>query len=234
MLPEPLTPLVILLRVGAALFTGFMIGLEREINGKAAGLRTTVLVCVSTTLVVIVAYLSLEQAAVVSNSAWYPDPNRVIQGILTGVGFIGAGNILRQGTLIRGLTTAAGLWYVTILGIAFGSGYYFVGWLGLGVALLVLYLLPILERRLNNERYADVLVSVAMDGVNPKEIRELVRGFGVHIERFDLHYDVLQKSKTIQLDVRYRTSHKIDLQQSVTDRMLQLDGVHQVRWDQQN
>lgn len=54
MLPEPLTPLVILLRVGAALITGFMIGLEREINGKAAGLRTTVLVCVSTTLVVLV------------------------------------------------------------------------------------------------------------------------------------------------------------------------------------
>ena len=233
-MPEPLTPLVILLRVGAALFTGFIIGLEREINGKAAGLRTTILVCVSTTLVVIVAYLAVEQAAAVSNSTWFPDPNRVIQGVLTGVGFIGAGNILRQGTLIRGLTTAAGLWYVTILGIAFGSGFYFVGWLGLGVALLVLYLLPFLERRLNNERYADVVVSVALDGASPADIRELLRKFNVKIERFDLHYDVLQKSKTVQLDVRYRTSRNIDLQQSVTDRMLELNGVHEVRWDQQN
>lgn len=178
--------------------------------------------------------MTLEQAAAMSSSSWFPDPNRVIQGVLTGVGFIGAGNILRQGTLIRGLTTAAGLWYVTILGIAFGSGFYLIGWLGLGVALLVLYLLPILERRLNNERYADVVVTVAMDGATPKDVRDLVREYGAHIERFDLHYDVLQKSKTIQLDVRYRTSRKMDLQQSITDRMLLLDGVHQVRWDQQN
>jgi putative Mg2+ transporter-C (MgtC) family protein len=233
MFPQPLTPVEIMLRIGAALLAGFLIGLEREINGKTAGLRTTVLVCVSTTVVIVIAYLGLEQA-VLSGAEWRPDPNRVIQGVLTGVGFIGAGNILRQGTIIRGLTTAAGLWYVTALGIAFGSGYFTVGAGALVVALAVLYLLPLIERRLNNERFASVVVELDMDGASPSDVRAFIRQSGATIERFDLHYDLREKSKTIQLDVSYRVSRKVNFAQRVTDGLIRLAGVHQVKWDQQN
>ena len=109
-------PLVLAVVLGGA------VGLERESHGRPAGLRTHILVCLSATMVILVSRtvaatpLDLEQTTRVF------DPNRMGAGIVTGIGFLGAATVLRSGDVLRGLTTAACIWYVAVLGIVLGEG----------------------------------------------------------------------------------------------------------------
>lgn len=125
-----------LLRLGAALLLGSVLGLNRELHGKAAGLRTHALVCLGAAVATLLALGPLDRPGSV-------DPNaitRVVQGILTGVGFLGAGVILRDPMgHVTGLTTAATIWICAVLGIVCGLGQW--GLLGIGAVLTVLLLL---------------------------------------------------------------------------------------------
>src|SRR5690606_29104215 len=112
---------VVLLRLGLAAMAGAIVGLERESHGRAAGLRTTMLVCVSAAVAMLVSH-ALFVASTGPGISWRPDPARLAAGILTGMGFLGGGAIIREGNMVRGVTTAAALWFVTVLGLAFGSG----------------------------------------------------------------------------------------------------------------
>lgn len=114
-LPDAEQAVRVVLRLVAALLAGGLIGLQRETSGKAAGLRTHILVCMSTTLMLVA----------VSEVDMQPDAmSRVIQGLATGIGFLGAGAILKleDRGRIRGLTTAAGIWMTAAIGIAIGLG----------------------------------------------------------------------------------------------------------------
>lgn len=127
---EVATNFVVFLNLVGALLLGFVVGYERSYHGRAAGMRTYALVCVASCAVtVIVGY----------PGAWYggsalfqhvsagtppPDPTRVIQGIVTGVGFLGAGVIMKEGLNISGLTTAASIWAASVIGILVGIGFY--------------------------------------------------------------------------------------------------------------
>ncbi|GMU92398.1 MAG: methyltransferase [Candidatus Hydrogenedentota bacterium] len=120
-----------------------LLGLERERKGRAAGLRTHVVVCLGSTLTMIVAdYLARDWAA--AHEQIWLDRGRIAAGILTGIGFIGAGTIINRGSVHRGLTTAAMLWLVAGLGIAIGAGYFLVAVCGTVFALAsVLVLEPV-------------------------------------------------------------------------------------------
>jgi putative Mg2+ transporter-C (MgtC) family protein len=118
------------LRLGAALIIGSVLGLNREIHGKAAGLRTHALVCLGAAVATLVSLQSPMGFIPVDQNAI----GRIIQGILTGIGFLGAGVILRDpGGHVTGLTTAATIWVCAVLGVVCGLGY----WLILGVALIL-------------------------------------------------------------------------------------------------
>src|SRR3954471_21695100 len=139
--PLPLQEVV--LRIFAATVAGMIIGMERESRGRAAGLRTTILTCLAATLAMITSeYLFTGAAEATAGGNWRPDPARLGAGILTGIGFLGAGTILRHEDTIRGVTTAACLWCVTVLGLAFGAGLFVVGGIGLAIAFVTLILLP--------------------------------------------------------------------------------------------
>lgn len=114
-LPDPQQTVRVVLRLVAALLAGGIIGLQRETSGKAAGLRTHILVCMSTTLFLIAASETGLQGDAMS---------RVIQGLATGIGFLGAGAVLKleDSRRIRGLTTAAGIFMTAAIGIAIGLG----------------------------------------------------------------------------------------------------------------
>src|ERR1044071_3637012 len=124
------------LRLGAALLLGSVLGLNRELHGKAAGLRTHALVCLGSAIATLLALRPPSRWATV-------DPNaitRVVQGILTGVGFLGAGVILRDPMgHVTGLTTAATIWICAVLGIVCGLGYW--GLLGITVVITLLVLI---------------------------------------------------------------------------------------------
>lgn len=122
--PELSTNLLIFLNLFGALVLGLMVGYERSYHGRAAGMRTYGLVCMaSAALTVLAGYPGFwfgGQLGVVPNA----DPTRVIQGIVTGIGFLGAGVIMKEGFNISGLTTAASLWAVAVIGIVMGIGFY--------------------------------------------------------------------------------------------------------------
>src|SRR5438105_12990606 len=141
-----------LLRLVTAFVAGFVVGWERESHGRPAGLRTNILACVASALAMIVSEVLFTQSAASNPSiSWRPDPARLGAGILTGIGFLGAGTILRHTNVVRGVTTAASLWFVTVLGLAFGSGEFALGFIGVGLALVALFILPRFERYIETD-----------------------------------------------------------------------------------
>ena len=120
--------------VVAAALSG-LIGLEREWRERAAGLRTHMLVGVGSALFTLVSAYGFNDFLVGGSNVVRADPSRIAAQIVTGIGFLGAGAILRQGLTIRGLTTAAGLWVVAAIGMAVGAGYYEGALIATGVVL---------------------------------------------------------------------------------------------------
>lgn len=141
-LPDSQETVRVLVRLVAALIAGGVIGFQREASGKAAGLRTHMLVCAGTALfVVAVLNIGMEHDAV----------SRVIQGLATGIGFLGAGAILKveSSYQIKGLTTAAGIWMTAALGVTIGVGQLGTAAIGTVLAWCVLAILIKLDRRID-------------------------------------------------------------------------------------
>lgn len=135
--------LEIIARILVSVLLGFVIGLERELTNKSAGLRTNILVCLGSTVFTI---LSIYAFTYPENSNFPRDPARIAAQIVTGIGFIGGGTVLRHGVSVFGLTTAATLWIVAAIGMAVGAGSYLVALVTTIVAFLVLVLIRELER----------------------------------------------------------------------------------------
>lgn len=131
------------LRLGAALLIGSVLGLNREIHGKPAGLRTHALVCLGAAVATLVSLQSPMGFIPVDQNAI----GRIIQGILTGIGFLGAGVILRDPNgHVTGLTTAATIWVCAVLGVVCGLGYWLILGVALSMALIALILGVVVER----------------------------------------------------------------------------------------
>src|SRR5438270_13896759 len=125
-------------RVALAAALGAVLGLERELRDREAGLRTHLLVSVGSALFTIVSAYGFREFLTSGQSVVRADPTRIAAQIVTGIGFLGAGAIIRQGLAIRGLTTAATLWVVAAIGLAAGAGYYSAAVITTGVALVAL------------------------------------------------------------------------------------------------
>src|SRR6202049_1068527 len=117
--------LVMTVRILGALAIGAAIGLERTFHGRPAGFRTHSLVCVASSLLMLVTVYQSEWMTEITIDAIRTDPTRMAQGIMTGIGFLGAGVIFKEGLTVRGLTTAASIWITAALGILIGIGFYF-------------------------------------------------------------------------------------------------------------
>jgi putative Mg2+ transporter-C (MgtC) family protein len=124
------------LRLGVAAGLTGLIGLERELRERAAGLRTHMLVGVGSALFTIVSAYGWSDFVFNRDEGTILDPTRIAAQIVTGIGFLGAGAIIRQGLSVRGLTTAAGLWVVAAIGMAAGAGYYSAALVGTAIVLV--------------------------------------------------------------------------------------------------
>lgn len=142
-LPSAEETVRIFVRLVAALVAGGLIGFQREVAGKAAGLRTHILVCAGTTLFVLAASAAGMQQDAMS---------RVIQGLVTGIGFLGAGAILKveASSQIKGLTTAAGIWMTAAVGVAIGIGHLGMAAIATGFAWFVLAVLIRVDKRVES------------------------------------------------------------------------------------
>jgi putative Mg2+ transporter-C (MgtC) family protein len=161
-----------------ATLAGGLIGLERSYHGRPAGFRTHTLVCVASSLLMLVTIYS---------GRWFPagtlekvqiDPTRMAQGIMTGIGFLGAGVILREGFSVRGLTTAASIWVTAAIGILAGIGFYFPVAVATALVLGVLTVFRWIEAWMPSQFYAHFQVRFPRDMVMPEgELRELISRF---------------------------------------------------------
>lgn len=122
-------------RIVLAALLGGAVGIEREIHGSDAGFRTHILVCLGSSLFMMISFLMSQEYG----SMGTVDPSRIAAGVVTGIGFLGAGAVMRSGTSIQGLTTAASIWAVSAIGLAIGAGLFTAGTLTSGVVLVVLY-----------------------------------------------------------------------------------------------
>jgi putative Mg2+ transporter-C (MgtC) family protein len=170
----------IVFRLIAALAAGGLIGLERSHRGRPAGFRTHALVCLASTLLMLVT---------VYESHWFPrdsaarviiDPTRMAQGIMTGIGFVGAGAIIKEGFSVRGLTTAASIWITAAIGILTGVGFYFAALIGTILTLGTLSAFRWIEARLPTESYAVFTVRFARDAMmSEAALRQLIAEHGL-------------------------------------------------------
>ena len=219
----------VLLRIGFALSAGLILGLERESHGRAAGLKTTILACVASCLAMILSE-NFYRETLSATGVFRPDRARLAAGILTGIGFLGAGAIIRQGTLVRGVTTAAVLWYITILGLSFGSGHLMLGSIGTVIAILALFALPYTEQLIKKDFYVSVTVVVEMTGVPDEEIRRSIEETGVIVQRTDLDYDLAAQTKTLHCELKLRRNHVFDRSHIVVEKLLTCRGIKRVKW----
>jgi len=212
-----------------ALVLGGLIGFEREWNGRPAGLRTHVLVCVSSTMLIMMAQRSGAEFEVGADANLVFDPNRMGAGIVTGIGFLGAATVLRSGDVLRGLTTAACIWFVAGLGIALGNHNYALAIVATALALFVLTVLnkvagfidAVLYRRLiviHGSAEAELLSSGIMAVLKDNDLRVLDLASG-------------HDNDTGEHELVFYVSLKNDLQSArVTERIAAIDGVKKARW----
>ena len=179
MTPEEL---LITVRVLAAVLVGASIGFERTFHGRPAGFRTHALVCLASSLLMLVTVYPNWWMAVTPSDAFRTDPTRMAQGIMTGIGFLGAGVIFKEGLTVRGLTTAASIWITAAIGILLGIGFYFAATVGAIATLAVLAAFRFIEHRLPAEFYAHHSLTFQRGAIMSEEdLRRLIGEHGFSI-----------------------------------------------------
>jgi putative Mg2+ transporter-C (MgtC) family protein len=157
----------------AALAAGGIIGMERSFHGRAAGFRTHALVAMASSMLMLVTLLQGQWLTV--TDVLRTDPIRMAQGIMTGIGFLGAGVIFKEGLTVRGLTTAASIWTTAAIGILMGVGLYAAGALATLLTVGVLSVFRRIENRLPAQVYAQCVLRIARDGATSEdEVRRLL------------------------------------------------------------
>jgi putative Mg2+ transporter-C (MgtC) family protein len=202
--------IVIIEHLLIALAAGGIIGLERSYHGRPAGFRTHALVCVASSALMLVT---------VYQSHWYPeafagrvalDPTRMAQGIMTGIGFLGAGVIFKEGLTVRGLTTAASIWITAAIGILAGIGFYFPLAITTVLTLLTLSFFRWIESKLPGDYYGHLEVRFSRGDAMPEdEFRRFLREQGFSIANLSYRYSA--NAAYIEYRMVVRTSRGDDV-----------------------
>lgn len=204
-----------IIRIGFALGLGFLLGLERELTNKTAGLRTHILVCLGACVFTIISIYGFPTFAggdnvVVENSTGIRDTGRVAAQVVSGIGFIGAGAVLRNGPMIIGLTTAATLWLSAAIGMTCGVGMYGLATLTALSSVAVLTLIRVFERRLlpssikKTRRYK---ISIYCNGDDTNLIHDFLSNTVDHLEEFSCKR-LIENPEKSKISARYELTNK--------------------------
>ncbi|MHC1744919.1 MAG: MgtC/SapB family protein [Syntrophobacteraceae bacterium] len=195
----------ILAHLVVAMAAGGMIGLERSYNGHSAGFRTHTLVCMASSVLMLVAIYQTDWFAQTVTETVRIDPTRMAQGIMTGIGFLGAGVIMRDGLSIRGLTTAASIWITAAIGILAGVGFYWGVAIVIALTLGTLTIFRWIESRLPTLSYAQCSLRLAHKApLSETDLRDVMAQHGFDIVH--LSYSFAQDAVSVyRYDMRIRT-----------------------------
>jgi putative Mg2+ transporter-C (MgtC) family protein len=187
----------ILTHLLVATLAGGLIGLERSYHGRPAGFRTHTLVCVASSLLMLVTMYQAKWFTGAPLDTVRVDPTRMAQGIMTGIGFLGAGVIVREGLTVRGLTTAASIWVTAAIGILAGVGFYSVVLIGSVITIGTLTVFRKIESRMPSQIFSNNTIIFGRDNyMSETEIRELllINGFSVA----NISYRLMEKGEQLE------------------------------------
>lgn len=223
--------LEIIIRIGLSGIAGTLLGIEREKHGRAAGLRTTLLVALAACIAMIISdefyRNSFAQQALAGG--WHPDPARLAAGVLSGMGFLGAGVIIRQSNhMIRGVTTAATLWFVTIIGLAFGAGAIGIGLVATVISIFILVLIPHLESLIKNDWYSDLGVSFKCSECSIPVLVKALDSLKVKVKGVDCDEDLQADRCDVVLHLKYKRSGQINFMEAITQAIREVPGVSRI------
>lgn len=177
------------LRIALSVVCGFTLGLERKIRKHPVGIRTLVLMCLSSCL------LGLTSMTMSNVGVYYGDPTRIAAGVVTGIGFLGGGVIFRQGFNIRGLTTATIIFASAAMGLAASDGLYIPVLVSLVISVTILTVVEKIEHKFFPiERTKAIHIVFNHSDIDEKEIASFITNFGLTIIDTDYHYDGSKKS----------------------------------------
>jgi len=216
------TQIILRILLGAAL--GAVIGFERERDNQPAGLRTHMILVIGATLAMV---LSVNLGYLFARPGTPADPARLAAQVISGIGFLGAGAILRYGFNVKGLTTATSLWTMAIVGLAVGAGYYLIGVVTTALMLLVLGLLNVIENRFvrtSISRYISLQADYRKGVV--KAIRQLVNEFTDDLLSFTIQKHVKNKRIRIQIVARI---HRDQTLEDLVDALSDIEGLRSLK-----
>ncbi len=204
------TSLLITTNLLASLIAGGIIGMERSLHGRPAGFRTHALVCLASSLLMSVTAFQSSWITVDNNELFRTDPTRMAQGIMTGIGFLGAGVIFKKGLNVRGLTTAASIWITAAIGILFGIGFYFPAIFATVLALITLSLFRWIEAKIPSHHYVNNTITYLRDKT-PSQIavKELLSIHGFKVE--GISYQLIGDGSLFQYKMTIRTNDSSNL-----------------------
>ncbi len=187
-----------ILRLGAAAVLGGLVGLERELHGRSAGLRTHLLVCLGAALAMVVSLNFAEVFGTALHPSLQCDPARIAYGVMAGVGFLGAGAILHQGSGVRGLTTAASLWCSAAIGLGCGFGMFEIVGAATLIVLFALRTLAWAERKIAARSHRRITLTISdMSFEAVDDCRKVLELAGTHISNVGFQRSYDKKETTI-------------------------------------
>ncbi len=207
----------ITIKIFFSIFLGGLVGLEREIKHKPAGLRTNILICLGSTIIMIV---SLNLSKIYGSIV---DPSRIAAQVVTGIGFIGAGAIIRARGSVHGLTTAATIWVIAGIGLAIGNGYYSTAIISTFVVMIILNLGTRLEKRFKPETdiYRYNIISVNIESVF-NAIKNITNIFPFEMEEM--------KIEKFDNKIKFQTAFKgkSEIQKEFVEKMINSEGIEEI------
>ena len=208
-----------LMRLGLSVVLGGIIGTEREHNNQPAGLRTHMILVIGACLAMM---LSINLG-----TASGSDPARLAAQVVSGIGFLGAGAILRFGFNVKGLTTATTLWTMAIVGLAVGMGYYLISIIATVVIMIVLSVLDLIERRFVRANILRTfVVEVSDDKGIVREIRNIVDQYAFQKMGFSIQKSSENKFLQIEIVARFNNSEKLE---NLIEQLSELEGLTSVK-----
>lgn len=211
------------LRLFLAAVLGGLVGLEREAHGRAAGLRTHILVCVGATLIMLTG-VNLAMSFQYSSNV---DPFRMAAQVVSGIGFLGAGTIIRFRASVKGLTTAASLWAVAAIGLSIGSGFYKGAFFATTLVLVSLFALTRMESKMIKRDWYKTLKLVTKSGPNQlKAIREILSDYNTEIKDFEIK-KIDEDNVNLELHLKLINLRFSD---NIISDILNIKGIEKARW----
>jgi len=201
--PAGITTSDLVIRLCLGFAAGAIIGFERSLKRQVAGLRTHILIATGATLLMLLSIYLPEQYAGPRTG----DPGRIAAQVVSGIGFLGAGAIIRLGNNIRGLTTAASLWFVAAVGLAIGGGLFIIAGIAEALGLLALSLLDIVEKKIfPTVRYKLMEISYKDNISSTREVLDIIKSSGILVQSMDINQSAKDKGTKLRLLVRIPTT----------------------------